>query len=58
MKNIRELFVVFTWSLKEKFNITVKGLEGWGTWLVQSVEHTTLDLEVLNSSPMLVMESS
>ena len=28
----------------------------WGTWLAQSVEHATPDLEVTGSSPMLGME--
>lgn len=55
MKNIRELFVDFIWCLKEKLNIIVKGVEGW---LAQLEEQPTLDVEVLNSNSMLVMEPS
>ena len=28
----------------------------WGAWLAQSLEHATLDLRVMSSSPMLVIE--
>ena len=30
--------------------------QSWGTWLALSVEHVTLDLGVLSSSPMLGIE--
>ena len=29
---------------------------GWGAWWAQSVEHMTLDLEVMSSSPTLGIE--
>lgn len=35
-------------------NIKSKGLQA--TWLVQSVEHASLDLRVINSSPTLGIE--
>ena len=28
----------------------------WGAWLAQLVKHATIDLRVVNSSPMLGME--
>jgi len=31
-------------------------IESWGAWLAQLVEHATLDLRVVNSSPMLSIE--
>ena len=30
----------------------------WGAWLAQVVEHGTLDLGVVSSSPMMVVEPS
>ena len=32
------------------------GGKGWGTWLAQSIEHVTLDLGVVSSSPTLGIE--
>ena len=29
---------------------------GWGAWLAESVQHVTLDLRVVSSSPRLGME--
>ena len=37
-------------------DITLKKTMLRGTWLVQSVEHVTFDLRVVNSSPMVGVE--
>ena len=38
-------------------NSTLKNYEnGWAAWLAQLVEHVTLDLGVVSSSPMLGVE--
>ena len=34
----------------------LKGEEDWNVWLAQLVEHMTLDLRVVNSSPTLDFE--
>jgi len=43
-----------TWGSRIAFHRNIK--EYWGAWLAQSVEHTTLDLGVVSSSPTLGVE--
>ena len=44
-------------KLKSKSNFGVQIIVTyWGTWLAQLVEHWSLDLEVVSSSPMLGVE--
>ena len=46
-------------DLLEQFYIHSKikqKLQSWGAWLAHSVQHVTLDLRVMSSSPMLGVE--
>ena len=39
--------------IQQKYIISVKFKNMWGTWLAQLVESGTLDLVIVSSSPML-----
>lgn len=42
--------------IKKQREVITKSPSYWGTWLVHVVEHATLGLRMVSSSPMLDME--